>query len=151
VSGILHFCNQTLLDWYSKQQAIVESAKFGSEFTAARIVCDHIMHFRITLRYLGIPVDTKIYMFGDNQTVVINSTSPHSSLDKRHKNAKAYHRVRKMIAAKILGYLGTDSSFQSFRKKHFVEKEIYKYKSCSKSHVIIFTKITFHGLQLSSP
>jgi hypothetical protein len=42
-------------------------------------------------------------MFGDNQAVTINSSIPHSSLSKRH-NALAYHRVRDMIAANILGY-----------------------------------------------
>jgi hypothetical protein len=46
-------------------------------------------------------------MFGDNQAVVSNSTIPHSSLSKRH-NALAYHRVREMISAKILGYYWID-------------------------------------------
>jgi hypothetical protein len=44
-------------------------------------------------------------MFDDNQAVVMNSSIPHSSLNKRH-NALFYHRVREMIAAKILGYTG---------------------------------------------
>jgi hypothetical protein len=29
VIGILHLCNQTLVDWYSKRQATVETATFG--------------------------------------------------------------------------------------------------------------------------
>jgi hypothetical protein len=40
VTGILHLCNQTLIDWYSKRQATVETATFGSDFTAARISVD---------------------------------------------------------------------------------------------------------------
>jgi hypothetical protein len=43
VTGILHLCNQTLVDWYSKRQATVESATFGLEFTAARIAVDKII------------------------------------------------------------------------------------------------------------
>jgi hypothetical protein len=35
VTGILHLCNQTPVDWISKRQATVETATFGSEFTAA--------------------------------------------------------------------------------------------------------------------
>jgi hypothetical protein len=35
VTWILHLCNQTLIDCYSKRQATVETATFGSEFTAA--------------------------------------------------------------------------------------------------------------------
>jgi hypothetical protein len=107
VTGILHFCNQTLVDWYSKRQATVETATFGSEFTAARIAVDQIIDLRTTLRYLGVPVHAKSFMFGDNQAVVTNSSIPHSSLNKRH-NALSYHRVREMIAAKILGYYWID-------------------------------------------
>jgi hypothetical protein len=36
VTAILHFLNQTPMDWYSKKQATVETATFGSEFIAAR-------------------------------------------------------------------------------------------------------------------
>jgi hypothetical protein len=107
VTGALHLCNQTLVDWYSKRQATVETATFGSEFTAARIAVDQIIDLRTTLRYLGVPVNSKSFMFGDNQSVVTNSTIPHSSLNKRH-NALSYHRVREMIAAKILGYYWID-------------------------------------------
>ena len=107
VTGILHLLNQTPGEWYSKRQATVETATFGSEFTAARIAVDQILDLRTTLRYLGVPVNTKSYMFGDNQAVVTNSTIPHSSLNKRH-NALSYHRVREMIAAKILGYYWID-------------------------------------------
>jgi hypothetical protein len=46
-------------------------------------------------------------MFRDNQAVVSNSTIPHSSLNKRH-NALAYHRVREIISANILGYNPSD-------------------------------------------
>ena len=46
-------------------------------------------------------------MFGDNQAVVMNSSIPHSSLSKSH-NALGYHRVREMIAAKVLGYYWID-------------------------------------------
>ena len=56
---------------------------------------------------MGVPVNHKSYMFGDNQAVITNSSIPHSSLNKRH-NALAYHRVREMIAAGILGYYWID-------------------------------------------
>jgi hypothetical protein len=74
VSGILHLCNDTLVDWYSRRQATVETATFGSEFAAARKAVDHIIDFRTTLRYFGVPVNNKSYMFGDKQAVVSNST-----------------------------------------------------------------------------
>ena len=36
LTACLHFCNQTPTDWYSKKQATVEMATYGSEFVAAK-------------------------------------------------------------------------------------------------------------------
>jgi hypothetical protein len=107
VTGILHLCNQTLIDWYSRRQSTAETATFGSEFTAARISVDQIIDLRTTLRYLGVSFDAKSFMFGDNQAVVTNISIPHCSLNKRH-NALAYHCIHEMIAAKIMGYYWID-------------------------------------------
>jgi hypothetical protein len=56
VTAILHFLNQTPMDWYSKKQATVETATFGSEFIAARTTIYQIIDLRMTLHYLGIPI-----------------------------------------------------------------------------------------------
>jgi hypothetical protein len=40
VTGILSLMNQTPIDWYSKKQATVETATYGSEFIATRICVD---------------------------------------------------------------------------------------------------------------
>ena len=103
VTGIIHIVNQTPIDWYSKRQATVETATYGSEFVAARIATDQIIDLRTTLRYLGVPVDRSTYMFGDNESVVKSLTIPHSALTKRH-NALSYHRVREAIAGKIIRF-----------------------------------------------
>ena len=52
---------------------------------------------------IGIPIAGPAILLGDNQSVITSSTSPHSTLNKRH-NALAYHRVRESIAAKILQF-----------------------------------------------
>jgi hypothetical protein len=44
VTGVLHFLNGTPIDWYSKKQATVKSATYGSEFVAARICVEQIIH-----------------------------------------------------------------------------------------------------------
>jgi hypothetical protein len=85
----------------------VETATYGSEFVAARVATDHIIDLRTTLRYLGVPILGKAYMFGDNQSVITSSTIPHSKLGKRH-NALSYHRVREAIVAKILFFSHID-------------------------------------------
>ena len=48
-------------------------------------------------------------MFGDNQSVLTNSTVPHSQLNKRH-NALAYHRVREAIAVAVIKFFKIDST-----------------------------------------
>jgi hypothetical protein len=59
VTAILHFLNQTPMDWYSKKQATVETATFGSEFIAARTTINQIVDLRMTLCYLSIPIREK--------------------------------------------------------------------------------------------
>ncbi len=42
-------------------------------------------------------------MYGDNPSMVISTTTPSSTLKKRH-NAIAYHRVREAVAACIISF-----------------------------------------------
>jgi hypothetical protein len=107
VTGVLHFLNQTPIDWTAKRQGTVETATYGSEFTSARTATEQIIDLRFTLRMFGVPLDGPAWLFGDNQSVVTSSTLPHSSLNKRH-NALSYHRVREAVACKILYFLHMD-------------------------------------------
>ena len=93
LTACLHFCNQTPTEWYSKKHATVETATYGSEFVATKTATEQIMDLRYTLRYLGVPIKSKSYMFGDNRSFVTSTTLPHSTLSKRH-NILAFHRVR---------------------------------------------------------
>ena len=93
LTGCLHFVNKTPVDWYSKKQATVETATYGSEFVAAKTATEQIMDIRQTLRYLGAPIGAKSFLFGDNRSVVTSASLPHSILTKRH-NILAFHRVR---------------------------------------------------------
>jgi hypothetical protein len=56
VTGILHLINKTPIEWYSKKQATVETATYGSEFVAARVCVEQIVDLHNTLCYLGVPV-----------------------------------------------------------------------------------------------
>jgi hypothetical protein len=103
-TGILHLVNQTYVEWFSKRQkTVAETATYGSEFIAARIATEQMMNLRYTLRMMGVPLDGKAYMFGDNQSVITSGTIPHSSLNKCH-NALAYHRVREAIASDVIWF-----------------------------------------------
>ena len=100
-TGILHLMNLTPIDWFSKRQDTVETATYGSEFVAARIATEQVMDIRTTLRYMGVPIEEKTFMFGDNASVITSSTIQTSVLKKRH-NMLAYHRVREAIAAGVM-------------------------------------------------
>ena len=110
LTGCLHFINKTPVDWYSKKQATVETATYGSEIVAAKTATKQIMDIRQTLRYLGIPISSKSYLFGENRSVVNRAIFPHSALTKHH-NILEFYRVREVIAAKILAFCWIQSSY----------------------------------------
>ena len=110
LTGCLHFVNKTAVDWYSKKQATVETATYGSEFVAAKTATEQIMDIRQTLRYLGAPIGAKSFLFGDNRSVVTSATLPHSTLTKRH-NILAFHRVSEAIAAKLMAFYWIQSAY----------------------------------------
>jgi hypothetical protein len=109
VTGVLHLVNQMPVEWFSKAQSTVETATYGSEFTAARVAVDQIIDLRLTLRYLGVPLKKTSFLFGDNEAVWKSSAFPHSSLKKRH-NALSFHRVREAIAAGVIGFFKIDGA-----------------------------------------
>ena len=61
------------------------------------------MDIRTTLRMMGVPIEERTYMFGDNESVVTSLTIPHSVLRKRH-NLLAYHRVHEAIASGLMSF-----------------------------------------------
>jgi hypothetical protein len=102
VTGILHLVNMTPKDWYSKKQATVETATYGSEFIAARVCVEQIIILRTTLQYLGVLVRDKSYMCSD-KSVVDSSMQLHTKLHKRH-TMLSFHFVREAIGSGIVGF-----------------------------------------------
>jgi hypothetical protein len=100
VTGILHLFNGTPIDWYSKLQSTVETATFGSEYVSGRTCTEQIIDLRLTLRYLGVPINGRSMIFGDNESVINSAAIPHSKMHKRWV-ALSYHRVRWAVAAAI--------------------------------------------------
>jgi hypothetical protein len=120
VTGILHLMNKTPIEWYSKKQATVETATYGSEFVAARICTEQIIDLHNTLRFLGVPVREKSYMFGDNKSVVDSSMKWNARLHKWH-TMLSFHHIREAIAAGILGFfvLSGDDNPTDILSKHW--------------------------------
>ena len=120
VSGVLHFINKTPIEWFSKKQATVETATYGSEFASAKTAVQQITGLRVTLRYLGVPVHGGTYLFGDNESVVNSSSITQAKLNKRH-NALSYHRTREAIASGMLRfhYVQSEDNPADMMSKHW--------------------------------
>lgn len=92
-SGFLIYLNNAPIYWMSKKQTGIETSSFGSEFTAMKHCCEYIRGLRYRLRMMGIPVMGPTYIYGDNQSVLYNTTLPDSVLKKKSQSI-AYHFVR---------------------------------------------------------
>jgi Reverse transcriptase (RNA-dependent DNA polymerase) len=126
VTACLHMLNKTPVDWFSKKQATVETATYGSEFVAARTCVEQIIDLRNTLRYLGVPIRSKSYMFGDNKSVVDSSTKVHAKLHKRH-TMLSFHRVREAMASGMIGFyfIPGDINPSDILSKHWGYSQIW--------------------------
>ena len=71
---------------------------------SARIGTDRLIDVQYKLRSMGVKLDPKAWMLGDNESVVTSSTIPYSRLGKRH-NFLSYHRIRSAIAHGILNFV----------------------------------------------
>ena len=67
----------------------VETSSFGYEFIAMKWCCEYLH----SLRMMGIPCEAPIYIYGDNQSVLVNTIIPNSTLKKKLQSI-AYHFVR---------------------------------------------------------
>ena len=92
-SGFLCYLNCAPITWFSKKQTSVETSSFGSEFVAMKHGTEYVRGLRYKLRMMGIPVLGPTYIYGDNQSVLFNTTIPESTL-KRKSQSICYHFVR---------------------------------------------------------
>ena len=100
-TGILIYVNKAPIMWYSKRQNTVETSTYGSELVAMRQAVDMIKALKYKLWMFGIGImenETKI--FGDNNTVIINTSVPESTLKKKHHSLN-YNYVREAVAAGV--------------------------------------------------
>ena len=71
--GLFILINNSLIDWYSKGQATVESSTFGSETIAMRNGIDKVQALQYKLYMMGVLMDGPAYFFCDNQSVVLTA------------------------------------------------------------------------------
>ena len=92
-TGYIVYLNSSPIYWTSKKQGSVETSSFASEFMAMKACTEYIRGLKYKLRMMGIPCDFPAYIYGDNKSVLVNSTKPFSVLQKKSCSV-AYHFVR---------------------------------------------------------
>ena len=91
-TGLLVYLNCSLVHWWSKKQTSIESSSFGAKFIAMKQCCEYLRGLRYKLHTMGIPCDQPSHIYGENQSVLANTTMPDSTLKKKSQSI-AYHFV----------------------------------------------------------
>ena len=74
--------NMTLIIWYSKKHSTIETSISGTEFVAMKIGIKTFCAIQYKLRMMGVPISGASYIYGDNISVIHNTSKPESTLKK---------------------------------------------------------------------
>ena len=96
-TGFIVMLNNAPIYWHSKKQTSCETSSYGSEIIAMKQAMEYVRGLRYKLRMFGIPVDEPAFVYGDNQSVLVNTTMPQSTLNKKMHSC-AYHFIREGCA-----------------------------------------------------
>ena len=123
-TGFIIYLNNAPIYWTSKRQTSIQTSTFASEFIAMKECCEYIRGLRYKLQMMGIPCDFPAYIYGDNKSVLVNSSIPTSVLKKKSSSI-AYHFVREGVAADEwrVGYISTHDNVADLLTKPLANKE----------------------------
>ena len=110
-TGFIIYINQAPIYWFSKKQNGVETATFNSKFLAMKTCCEYIRGLQYKLRMVGIPVSQPEFIYGDNKSVLNNTTTHESTLHKKSTSI-AYHFIREEVTKDewIKSYIKSDEN-----------------------------------------
>jgi hypothetical protein len=91
-TGFVIYLNMAPIMWFSKRHPTVELSVFGDEFVSIKngIKTTRGLHYK--LRMMGVTIDGRTYVYGENMSVVHNTQRPESVLNKK-SNAICYHDI----------------------------------------------------------
>jgi hypothetical protein len=96
-TGFLVYLNSALITWICKQTS-TKTSSFSSKFWAMKQCTEYVQGLHYKLRMLGIPCEGPTYIFGDNQSVLFNTSIPDSTIKKKKPQSIAHHFVREGAA-----------------------------------------------------
>ena len=80
----------------SKKHNTCETSTFGSELVVMKTATKCIRGLRYKLKMKDIPISGLTYIYGENMSVIHNTTDPKSTLKKNH-NSIGYHFIREGV------------------------------------------------------
>jgi hypothetical protein len=96
-TGFVIFLNYDMINWLSKKQSMVETSVFGTKFCPKKHGIENLCDIFYKLCMMGIPMKGASYVYGNNMSVVIDSSKPESTLKKK-SNSICYQAVREAVA-----------------------------------------------------
>ena len=130
-SGFLIYVITALMQWILKKQYTVETSVFCTEFVVMKQSIDALRGLRYNLRMMGIPIFSLSYNYGDNMSVVHNTSRPGSVLRKK-SNSVCYHTVHESVAMGESHILNKENDADLIKKalcgqkrKYLVSKNLY--------------------------
>ena len=92
-TGFVLFLTGAPTYWKIQKTSSCEVRTYGSDLTAMKQAVDYDRGLRYKLQMMGIPCEDPAFVYGDNKSVLANTSMPGSTL----KN-KSYHFIREGCA-----------------------------------------------------
>ena len=85
-TGYFIFLNTALINWLSKKQSTIEGSVFGAEFIAMKNGVEALRGIRYKLRMMSVALTGPNYVYGNNMSVIYNTSQPESTLRKKRNS-----------------------------------------------------------------
>ena len=72
-TGFIVMLNNAPIYWYSKKQSKIDTSTFGGQLMAMNQEEEYLCGLCYKLRMFGIPVDELVFIYSDNQSVLVNA------------------------------------------------------------------------------
>ena len=116
-------------------KSTIETSVFGAEFVTMKQGIDALRGLRYRLRMIGIPISGPSYIYGDNMSVMYNTSRPEPVLRKM-SNSGCHHAVHESVAmgeslaGHILSKENVSDRYQKFfygqKRRHMVSNMLYE-------------------------
>ena len=113
-----------MIYWHTKKQVTVKGAVFGAEYVTIKQGVEALRSIRYKFIMMGVEVSGPTYIYGDNMSVIHNTTKPESVLNKK-SNSICYHFVRESVAMKecLTTHVATLNNWSDLSTKVLSEKK----------------------------